>query len=263
VPVSQVDDARITESSGLVASRRRPDVFWTHNDSGDGPQVYAFDRPGRVLAACTVTGAEAQDWEDMAIGPGPQAGSPYLYLGDIGDNLRRRETITVYRVPEPTIDPQQTNVVASTPPAEALVFRYPDQPHDAETLLVHPTSGAVYVVVKEGAPAGVYRAAPPFHPGEVQTLEKVGGLSILFATGGEIAPDGRRVALRNYLAAYEYRLPEGHPFDEIWRMEPTTIPLPPMRQGEALAYRADGGSLLTTSEGRPMPLVELVGREGN
>jgi hypothetical protein len=255
-----VDEARLTESSGLVASRLVPDLFWTHNDSGDGPRIYAFDRQGRLLAVATVAGAEAHDWEDLAIGPGPDPGRPYLYLGDLGDNLRRRKTITVYRVPEPSLDPRQTDVALTTAPAEALTLRYPDHPHDAETLLVHPVHGTIYLVPKEAAPAPVYRAQPRFHSGEVQTLEQVGALSVIAATGGEIAPDGRRVALRNYLQAFEYRLPEGRPFDAIWTVEPQTIPLPPMRQGEALAYRPDGWALLTTSEGRPMPLFELPGR---
>lgn len=260
VKVCQVDDARITESSGLVASRREPDVFWTHNDSGDGPYVYAFDRRGRLLAVATVAGAEARDWEDMAIGPGPEPGKPYLYLGDIGDNLRRRETVTVYRVLEPSIDPQQTDVALTLSSTEALVLRYPDHPHDAETLLVHPCSGALYIVVKEDAPTDVYRAWPPFRSGEAQTLEKVGALSVVAATGGDIAPDGRRVALRNYLEAFEYLWPQGQPFDAIWTVEARTIVLPPMRQGEALAYRSDGWALLTTSEGRPMPVFEMLGR---
>jgi hypothetical protein len=234
-------------------------VYWTHNDSGDGPRIYAFDRQGRWLAVCTVAGAEARDWEDMAVGPGPQAQTPYLYLGDIGDNPRRRETVTVYRIPEPTLDPQQTDVALTSAPAEAWSFRYPDRPHDAETLLVHPTTGVIYIVVKEDAPAGVYRGRPPFQPGVVQTLEKVGSLAVVAATGGEIAPEGRRVAVRNYLEAFEYHLPEGRPFDEIWAEKPRPILLPPMRQGESLAYRPDGWALLTTSEGRPMPLFELVG----
>ena len=260
VQVGSLDDARITESSGLVASRRNPEVFWTHNDSGDGPRVYAFDRPGHLLAVCTVSGAEARDWEDLAVGPGPQAGASYLYIGDIGDNGRRRKNILVYRVPEPTIDPQQTGVVRATTPAEELVFRYPDGPHDAEALLVHPTRGALYIVVKEGDPSGVYRAVPPFHPGEAQTLEQVGAVAVVAATGGEIAPDGQRAALCNYLQAYEYLLPEGSPFEDLWATSPRIIPMPPMRQREALAYRADGGALLATSEGRPMPLFELVGQ---
>src|SRR5688500_17838526 len=45
--IATLADRAVRESSGLVASRREPGLFWTHNDSGDGPLVYAFDRAGR------------------------------------------------------------------------------------------------------------------------------------------------------------------------------------------------------------------------
>ena len=33
----------VRESSGLAVSRAYPGVFWTHNDSGDRPRLYALD----------------------------------------------------------------------------------------------------------------------------------------------------------------------------------------------------------------------------
>src|SRR5215203_6666373 len=73
----------VSESSGLVASRRTPGVYWTHNDSGDGPFIYAFDSRGEASGVFRVTGAQARDWEDISAGPGPQSGASYLYIGDI------------------------------------------------------------------------------------------------------------------------------------------------------------------------------------
>ena len=47
--IATLEDRRITESSGVVASRRNPDLFWTHNDSGDERRefiiVYRFAEP--------------------------------------------------------------------------------------------------------------------------------------------------------------------------------------------------------------------------
>ena len=48
----------IRESSGLAASRLRPGVFWTHNDSGDKPRLYAFDTAGTHLGCWEAPGAE-------------------------------------------------------------------------------------------------------------------------------------------------------------------------------------------------------------
>ena len=96
--LGRIDDAAIDESSGLVASRTNPGLYWTHNDSGDGPNIYALDERGAHRGTWRVKGASAQDWEDIAAGRGPQAGVSYPYIGDIGDNEARRSEIIVYRV---------------------------------------------------------------------------------------------------------------------------------------------------------------------
>ena len=44
----------IRESSGVAASRTTAGVFWTHNDSGDGPNLYAFDLKGNSLGTFAI-----------------------------------------------------------------------------------------------------------------------------------------------------------------------------------------------------------------
>src|SRR5262249_53352923 len=102
VVIARIKSPDITESSGLVASQS-PGIYWTHNDSGDGPFIYAIDIRGQSRGVWRVAGALARDWEDIAAGPGPQAGRRYLYIGDIGDNERKFSEIVVYRVREPSI----------------------------------------------------------------------------------------------------------------------------------------------------------------
>ena len=101
--IANLQDSSIKESSGLAASRSTPGLYWTHNDSGDGPFIYAFDERGRRRGVWKLRGATARDWEDMATGPGPERNRSYLYIGDIGDNSGSRSEIVVYRVPEPKI----------------------------------------------------------------------------------------------------------------------------------------------------------------
>ena len=74
----------------------REPVLWAHNDSGDGPRVFELGKDGAFLREVQVADAEAVDWEDIAI-----RGST-VYVGDIGDNLGRRQEIAVYRfaIPE-------------------------------------------------------------------------------------------------------------------------------------------------------------------
>src|SRR5215217_8757126 len=124
VTIATLKDKSVSESSGLVASRTTPGAYWTHNDSGDGPFIYAFDPHGDSLGVFRVTGAQARDWEDISIGPGPERDKSYLYIGDIGDNDQQRSEVVVYRVAEPVLNNQRSTrsrkQPGSTEPAEAI-----------------------------------------------------------------------------------------------------------------------------------------------
>ena len=261
VQLATLEEQAVRESSGLAASRRNPGVFWTHNDSGGGPLVYAFDRAGRSRGTWRVVGAQARDWEDIAVGPGPARGETYLYVGDIGDNERRREFVVVYRFPEPQAG--GAGGARATARAEAIRIRYPDGAHNAEALLVHPQTGDLYVVTKASEAAVVYKLAAPFDAAATHTLARVAELRGpdffgALVTGGDFSPDGRRVALCDYAQGYELSLPEGaKSFDEVWRQTPTAVSLGLRIQGEAVCYSPDGTSLLATSERRPTPLIEV------
>ncbi len=263
-------DPALKESSGLVASRSTPGLFWTHNDSGDGPFIYGFDSRGGRKGVWRVTGASARDWEDIAAGPGPQRNQNYLYIGDIGDNQERRSEIIVYRVPEPMITSADSSSTKTKPrlteSAEAIRLRYPDGKHDAEALMVHPVTGSVFIVTKVAfANPSVYEAPGPVSSERPITLKRLGELNIPsllggIITGGDISPDGRRVALCDYMQGYEIVLPNGAAFNTIWNQPLKPIDLGQRKQGEAIAYRLDGKALLVTSEGSPAPLIQVVRR---
>jgi hypothetical protein len=271
--LATIKDAVVTESSGLVASRTLPGAYWTHNDSGDGPFIYAFNTRGESLATFRVTGANARDWEDISIGPGPQPNRTYLYIGDIGDNGEKRPDIVIYRVAEPDLKTAKGSTKArplTTEPAEAIRLKYPDGKHDAEALLVHPTSGNIYIMTKVAfANPTVYEAAAPFATGTTITMKRIGEVHVpsLFGgaiTGGSVSPDGRRVALCDYFQGYELVLPaSSRNFDDIWKEKMTGFDLGKREQGESIAYRLDGNALLATSEGKQFDLIQVERRRSS
>jgi len=272
--LATIKNRSIDESSGLVASRSMPGVYWTHNDSGDGPFIYAFDATGESRGVFRVTGAQARDWEDISIGPGPKRGKSYLYIGDTGDNNEVRPEVVVYRVAEPTLtdaDKESTKKQPrTTAAAEAFRLRYPDGKHDAETLLVHPVTGNLYIISKSllRRPI-VYEAVAPLLTGNVIVMTKVAELKVPSLlggalTGGSVSPDGRHVALCDYLQGYELTLPaSSKDFNEIWKQKMDAFSLGQREQGESITYRADGNALLATSEGKSPPLFQVERRRAN
>jgi hypothetical protein len=181
----------VHEASGLALSRRSPDLLWTHNDSGQ-PVLYALGTDGKLRGRVRVTGAQLDNWEDIASGSCPDG--PCLYIADIGDNEQSRRSITVYRVPEPA------PTDAATKPAVAMHATYPEGPQDAESLFIDP-NGSLYLVTKgEGSPISIYRF-PAWSPGTTVQLERVATLAAKAnkkqrVTDADATPDGKWVALR-------------------------------------------------------------------
>jgi hypothetical protein len=267
IVIAIIESPEIKESSGLVASHCQPDVFWTHNDSSDNAFIFAVNKKGEKLGTWKVSGAKAVDWEDIAQFKNA-AGECALYIGDIGNNTRERDEFTVYRVKEPTILPESKSSSRknplSTETAEAIKFSYPDMRRDAETLMIHPATGDLYILSKRlsGASA-VYKLKSGFDLTKTNKVEKVADFSVPaipngFLTGGGISPDGKRIVICDYFNAYELSLPEkAQNFDEIWTQTPVTIELGAREQGESITYAADGKSIYAGSENKKSPIIEV------
>ena len=263
----RIDSKDITESSGIAASKCQPGVFWTHNDSDDGPYIFAINEKGDNLGTWRVKDSENLDWEDIAEFR-DTSGKCSIYIGEIGDNDVKRPVHAVYRVAEPTVGDASTGTrikdALDTESAEQMKFSYPDHNQNAETLMVHPSTGDIYVLTKrlEG-PSGIYKLKPQFGSANVETAEKLGELSVPnvpngYLTGGDIAPDGKHVAVCDYTAAYELTLPaDAAGFDAIWKQTPETIDRGDLEQGEAVGYTTDGNSLVLTSEKKHPPVIKV------
>lgn len=265
--IGKIASDEINESSGLVNSPCQPQILWTHNDSGDNAHLFALDKTGKKIATFKVAGAKNYDWEDLAIRKNPASGECHLYVGDIGNNSRGRGELVIYKVKEPAAvsanDSSKKNPLA-TEPAEAIKFEYPEVRHDAETLMIQPATGDIYILSKRiSGAAAVYKLKADYAADKVNTLEKIADFTVPaipngLLTGGSIAPDGRRAVVCDYFAAYEIELPkEAKNFDEIWKQKPQKIELGQRTQGETIAYAADGKSLYATSEKKDSPLIEV------
>lgn len=243
-----VQSSLIQEASGIAASRKNVGVLWVHNDSGDAARVFALDTAGRLLGICPIRGARARDWEDIAVGPGPDPNQQYLYIGDIGDNRSRYPTVRVYRVREPEVDPVKSFGSMSLGPADTIELRYPGGPRDAETLIVDPITQDFYIVAKRELFCKVYRAAAPHSTTGSTMMERVAALPWGFAVGGDISPDGRRVIIRSPYNASIWDRPDGEPLWKAFHGKSMGIPLMAEPQGEAICFDSKGQGYFTVSE---------------
>ena len=261
--VGRVSPTAIRETSGLAASRQQEDILWLHNDSGDEALLFAIATDGQQRASIRLA-TTARDWEDLAIGPGPKPGVDYLYIGDIGDNFSQRDSIQIHRIEEPPAVGLNDKV-----PAEAITtfdLRYPDGAHDAETLLIDPRSGDLFIVIKtlyDPGPSLLYRFSAADQAGENRELELLGPIGFSdsdFTTGGDISPDGRSIIVRGYNEAYLWRRAAGKSVAEAFSGEACNVPvigIPVEPQGEAIAFATDGPGYFTLSEGSFQPIYRF------
>ncbi len=214
--VGFIDEPAIAESSGIVPSRKYAGVYWTHNDSGNAPAIYAIDQQGKRINAFEIN-AKNRDWEDIAI---DAAG--HLYIGEIGNNYARHHELAVYRIDEP--DPHKPQ-----PAGQALVvtqtwrLTFPDKPFDCESLFVWKDFGYVISKRLDAGLAGLYRF-PLSNQTKPAVLEKIADLPIRFpCTGADVSPDGKRLAVQTVAGPYLFNLPADGDFARAGKLEPNHV----------------------------------------
>ena len=227
------------EASGVALAAGSPTRLWVINDS-EGSVLHGVDTDGRIVDHVTVAGAQAYDWEDLSAGPCPTGRC--LFIADIGDNAARRPEIVVYRIPEP---PRGASASA---PAVAFHAKYPDGPHNAESLFVD--SDQRMFVITKGRSADVYRFPTPAAVNGVSTLEKMERIPLVAghsrakksdtsgnerATGAALSADHNWVAVRSNQSLWFFRAADfiaGHAGQPVW------VDLSPARepQGEGIAF---------------------------
>uniref|UniRef100_A0AAU3GVJ5 WD40 repeat domain-containing protein n=1 Tax=Streptomyces sp. NBC_01401 TaxID=2903854 RepID=A0AAU3GVJ5_9ACTN len=244
-----IEDPRITESSGLAASRIHPGTYWTHNDSDDGPYVYAVDsRTGKTVATITMKGVgEPRDVEAISLGPDGN-----LYVGDIGDNLDGTwDHVWIYRFPEPK------KLADATVHATQFDVTYADGARNAEALMVHPKTGRVYIASKREGGGGLYEGPEKLTTGGNNVFRRVG--EVPWVTDGAFSPDGKELVLRSYFSARAYVFAKGR----LGADHAVSAPL--QGQSESVTYTADGSAMMFGSEGKNSEVarVDVEGRSAS
>jgi hypothetical protein len=277
--ICRLEQQKIIESSGLAVSNRHPGFFWTHNDSGDEPRLFAFDMQGKHRGTSYLRGAEARDWEDM--GSFVHKGHACLFVADVGNNTRpERHNLVIYVTLEPESPKKDCAIL------QRIEFVYEDGKfHNCEAVAVDVSRREFLLFEKhriqlrleaQTTPSDVWLVKWDTTKHQQQTVaRKIGSIKVPppirvpfmgdklriginnAVTGADISPDGRRAIVVTYFGGLEIcRAP-----DEDWAQairNPThSVMLPPRLQGESVCYGTDGLTLFLTSEKTPCPLFTV------
>ena len=237
-------DARIPEASGLVASKVNPGFLWTHNDSGHPAEIFLIDTTGRVRLTCRLAGVANRDWEDIALGTGPDSTRSYIYIADIGDNEAKYPVKILYRLEEPVLT-EATEVEITQ--FDTLFVKLDDGQRDTETILIDPLQHGMYFLSKREDSVHFYKVNYPY---EGDTLNARFRVKLPFhnIVAGEISPDGTEVVIKDYDRIYYWKRPDGGPISKLLQTPFTELPYKREPQGEAFTFARDGAGFYTLSE---------------
>jgi hypothetical protein len=257
VSVGTIESKKIREASGLVESINNPTLFWTHNDSGNGAEIFLVDKSAALRTIVEIDGVENRDWEDIAVGPGPEEGKNYVYIGEIGDNNAEYEYKFIYRIEEPVIN--QNTADTTIVKIDQIKFRLQDGTRDTEAIIVDPKTKDLYIFSKREEKINLYKLAYPQSTTEVITAERVcKELPFTFIVAADISADGNEILIKNYDQVFYWNREGAETIEETVRRPAINLPYTPEPQGESIAFDREGKGYYTLSESkgkRPQQLL--------
>jgi hypothetical protein len=239
-------NSTLIEASGIVISLANPGYLWSHEDKNNTNEIFLIDRAtGATVASYALTGIFNRDWEDIEIGPGPEPGKTYIYLGEIGDNDRVYRDYKIYRFEEPVFEEShrgKKNAIANDA-IDTITFTYPDRlRHDVETLLLDPWTKDLFLVTKRDFFSIIYVLPYPQSTEENNRPIRVGEFPFTRAVGGNISSDGKELLIKTYDFIMHWERTESESMVDMFKKQPELAPYNPTEpQGEAICFDENKG----------------------
>lgn len=267
---------KIDESSGLAASRSQPGIFFTHNDSGDKPKLYAFNLKGHLAGIFDITVAKSKDWESMS--SLRIDGKPHLLIADVGDNDHKRNNVELYLIEEPKVPEKLLMGTIRVRKVWQTYFTYEDGKHNCEAVAVDNERGEVLLISKVyGFNCAVYTLPTSIlnspesaklenknrkdSQKHVHIAKRIANIQATVVTAADISEDGRKLIIGTYVGGYLYTRNKDESWADALKRPPVTFPLPLRKQGETIAWDVPAKAIYLTSEKKPTPLWEMKLRD--
>ncbi|MFK7891971.1 MAG: hypothetical protein AB8B63_14235 [Granulosicoccus sp.] len=266
-----IKNATLTELSGLSASRSTPGVLFAINDGGNSATLFAISETGDHLGSWPIA-ATNRDWEDMA--SMQINGTPYLVIGDTGNNQLIDIKSRLIFVAEPSLDTATDEILV---PDFEIAFTYVDGPKNVEAFAID--NRTVLLISKEPvtpsgpAPSHLYALNIPANPlqdkppvaRKIATLPMLGdsfesrivaaatGIDLNHPTALDLDLASNTAYLLTYRNVLEFRKARASTWAQAFSGDYERIHSHRLEQAEALAV-SPGRAVWITSENQSPPL---------
>jgi hypothetical protein len=245
--LSELKEKKLKEISGLASSHANPGLLWALNDSGNAAQVFLIDDKCDLRQSIELEGIDNRDWEDIAVGPGPDSSKTYVYVGDIGDNDGTHTLKYIYRFEEPIYNPDDAKQKLNN--FDTIIFRLPrSRKMDSEALFIDWKTKDLYIVTKREQPVHVYEITYPYSTKDTIEAKEVAVLPTTQIVAADLSTDGNELIIKNYSHIYYWNNRAGRSLGEWLKEKPEEIPYLPEPQGESLTWSRDDSGFYTISE---------------
>lgn len=241
--LAEVTNKKLDEMSGLAASEKNKDLLWTINDSGNRAEIYLLDKELNIKMTCKLGNVINRDWEDIAVGPGPEAGKIYLYVAEIGDNMAIFPYKHVYRFEEPHFT---GNAEVTITKFDTITFKL-DVTKDTESLMINPKTKNLYVISKREEPVYVYELKYPYSTTDTLTAQKIASIPYSMVVGADFSADGTELLAKNYRNVLYWKI-DSDDVASALKKAPAILKYTEEPQGESITFSRDGSGYYTVSE---------------
>lgn len=268
VNAGTLDSTYLREASGVAISRQVPNRAYHMIDGDAQAKVTVTDLNGRFIQNIPVNELPmSADTEELAYAKCGTANC--IFIGNIGDNDFKRESIEVLSFKEESAFNGPAKVVSR------LTLRYPDGPANSEAMIVHPSTGELFIftkeerIKKEVPPVRVYKLRKE-HVTKAQgsfTLEKVGEIDLtalhpagkkddFVVTGADISEDGTTLLL--VTKKLVFAIPWPYSSVRLGRDNYSYVSVASLRQPEAVSFLRGSKSFIVTSEAGNKPTSPIL-----
>lgn len=249
---------RLNEVSGLSASVTNRDMLWALNDSGNEAEVYLIDRETNIKQTYVLKGVKNRDWEEIAVGRGPDPSKHYVYVGDIGDNMAVYPYKYIYRFEEPKFDPGVTDKKVDITNFETLVFSLSDQQRDTEAFFIDPKTGDLYIISKWKTPVDLYMIKAADMMSDTAVAQRLGTLPFSTVVAADFNRDGSELLIKTLGDVYYWKRDATTSVQAMLQEKGISLPYDREPQGESVAWSVSGDGYYTLSEQKKGESIHLM-----
>lgn len=226
----------------MADSYANPGFLWVIQDSQQPTELRLLNHNGQHGKKIFIKNVTNRDWEELAIGPGPDPQKNYLYIAETGDNSEVYPEYAFYRFEEPVAAMDTVTQV------DKIVFKYADGSHDAEAFFIDPATKDIYVITKRGMNSQIYKIPYPQSLTTMNTATFVMSVTYNNVVAAAYSPTQKELLLKTYTHVNYYKPASNQTIIEAIKTSFLNLPYLQEPQGETIAFSNDGKGFFTLSE---------------